>query len=80
MNQSFQSPHPEVGMVSLLYDSATEQLTVFVQNFKSYYMSTGRRHVRVFFTGMSTLKKDLDDSPSFVHYPVSQNYQHLFEK
>ena len=43
---SFQSPHPEVGMVSLLYDSATEQLTVFVQNFKSYY------HVRIFFTDM----------------------------
>ena len=33
MNQLFQSPHREVGMVSLLYDSATEQRTVFVQNF-----------------------------------------------
>ena len=52
MNQSFQSPHPEVGMVSLLYDSATEQLTVFVQNFKSYYILL--RYV--------DMKKDLDDS------------------
>ena len=34
MNQSFQSHHPEVGMVSLLYDSVMEQRTVFVQNFK----------------------------------------------
>ena len=42
MNQSFQSPHPEVGMVSLLYDSATAQQMVFVQKFKSYYMSTCR--------------------------------------
>ena len=40
MNQSFQSPYPEVGMVSLLYNSATEQWTVFVQKFKSYNMST----------------------------------------
>ena len=48
MNQSIQSPHPEVGMVSLLYDSATEHLTVFVQNFKSYYMLICRRHVRIF--------------------------------
>ena len=37
MNQSFQSPHPVVGMVSLLYDSATKQLMVFLQNFKSVY-------------------------------------------
>ena len=53
MNQSFQSPHPEVGMVSLLYDSAMEQLSIFVQNFKSYYMST----CWDFFTDMSTWKK-----------------------
>ena len=60
MNQSFQSPHPEVGKVSLLYDSATAQRTGFVQNFKLYYVST----CQDFFTDMSTLKKDLDDSPS----------------
>ena len=40
---------PEVGMVSLLYDSATEQLMVFVQNFKLYYMWTCRWHVRIFY-------------------------------
>ena len=57
MNQSFQSPYLEV---SLPYDSATEQQTVFVQNFKSYYMST----CQDFFTDMSTWKKDLDDSPT----------------
>ena len=50
MNQSFKSLHPEVDMVSLLYDSAEEQLTVFVQNLKSYYMST----CKDFFTDMST--------------------------
>ena len=31
-----------------LYNSATEQLVVFVQNFKSYYKSTRHRHVRIF--------------------------------
>ena len=30
------------------HDSATEQQTVFVQNFKLYYMSTYCRHVRIF--------------------------------
>ena len=39
---------PEVGMVSLLYDCATEQLTIFVQNFKSYCLLTCRWHVRIF--------------------------------
>ena len=48
MNKSFQSPHPEVCRVSLLCDSASEQLTVFVQNFKSYSMSTCPWHVRIF--------------------------------
>ena len=42
MNQSFQSPHLKEGIVSLLYDSATEQWMIFVQNFKLYYMSTCR--------------------------------------
>ena len=58
MNQSFQSPPPEVSIVSLLHNSATEQLTVFVQNFKSFYMSACRWHVRIFLTNMSTWKKD----------------------
>ena len=66
MNQSFQTPHPEVGMVNLMYDSATEQLMVFVQNFKLHYMSTCRRHVRLFFfTDVSTWKKDLNISPNY---------------
>ena len=56
INQSFQSPHPEVGMVSLLYDNTTVQWTLSVQNFKSNYMSTWRQHVRIFLP-MSTWKK-----------------------
>ena len=40
MNQSFQSPHPGESMISLLYNSATVQQRVFVQNSKSYYLST----------------------------------------
>ena len=62
-DQSFQSPHLEVGMVSLLYDSATEQRTIFVQNFKSYYMSTCRPHVRIFLPICQHEKKNLDNSP-----------------
>ena len=69
MNQSFQSPHPEVGMVSLLYDSATNQVTVFVQNFKSYYMPVNMSSTcQEFFTDMLTWKKDLHDSPT-IHSP-----------
>ena len=59
MNQSFQSPHPDVGTVSLLYNSATEQLTVFVQNFKLFDMST----CQDFFTNMSTQGQKLDEKP-----------------
>ena len=63
MNQSFQSPHPEVGMVSLLYNSATEQQMVFVQNVKLYYVDMSLT-CQDFFTNVLTWKKDLDDSPS----------------
>ena len=47
-------------MVSLLYDSATEQRTVFVQDLKSNYalcMSTYRRHVRIFLPICQNEKK-----------------------
>ena len=72
MNQSFKSLHPEVDMVSLLYDSAEEQLTVFVQNLKLYYMST----CKDFFTDMSTWKKDLDDSPNSNSY-MGDNWKQM---
>ena len=62
-SQSFQSPHPKVGIASFLYDSATEQLKVFVQNFKSYYVDMSST-CQDFFTDMSIYKKKiLDDSP-----------------
>ena len=59
MNQSFQSSHPEVGMVSLLYNSAMEQQTVFVQSFKLYGVDMSG-----FFYWHVDMKKDFDDSPS----------------
>ena len=46
---SITSPGSRHDLVSLLYDSATEQRTVFVQNFKSYLKSTCHRHVRICF-------------------------------
>ena len=39
-----------------------EQRTVFVQSFKSYFMSTCRE----VFNDMSTWQKDLDDSPTMI--------------
>ena len=45
---SISSPESRHG-ITLLYNSATEQLMVFVQNFKSKYMSTWRPHVRIFY-------------------------------
>ena len=68
------SSHPEVSMVnlvSLLYyhdESATEQRTVFAQNFKSYYVNMSST-CQDFFTDvslLSTCKKDLVDSRSFI--------------
>ena len=49
---------PKVGMVSLLYDSATEQQAVFAQNFTLYYMSTYYWNV--------DMKNGFDESPTFL--------------
>ena len=58
INQSFQSPYPEVGMVSLLYDSVTEQLTVFVQNlYKSRIMCPHVIDMSWFFYRYVDMKK-----------------------
>ena len=70
MNQSFQSPYLEVGMVSLLYDSATEQRAVFVHNFKLHYMSTCRQHVRIFLPIYVNMKKRSRRQP----YSVALKY------
>ena len=57
MNQSFQSPHLEVGMVSLLYESATEQLTVFIHNFQVILYFDMSTTCQDFITDMSTWKR-----------------------
>ena len=68
MNQLFQSLHREVGMVSLLYDSATEQRTVFVQNFEVVLYVDISSSCQDFFNRYVDMKKNLDDSPS-TKYP-----------
>ena len=77
MNQSFQSPHPEVGTVSLLYDSAKEQLKLFVQNFKSYYMLTCRRHVKIFLPICRHEKKILMTALDFRVFYAYYSVQYL---
>ena len=63
-------------MVSLLYDSATDQRTVSVQNFKSYSMSTYREHVRIFLPICQHEKKILTTAllPRKLNGRISPSY------
>ena len=62
----FQSPHPEVGMVSLLYDNAPERNGRYLYKISSRIIHVCRRVVDMlrFFYQYGDMKKDLDDSPS----------------